>query len=98
MKKITAKELEHKLAAGEDVNIIDVREDKEVAGGKIPGAKHIPLGELEERLDEIDKDQHHYVTCYGGSRGSKASGLLSLKGFDVTNMEDGMSKWEGKTE
>lgn len=98
MKKITAKELEQKLAAGEDVNIIDVREDKEVAGGKIPGAKHIPLGELEERLDEIDKDQHHYVTCYAGSRGSKASGLLFLKGFDVTNMEDGMSKWEGKTE
>lgn len=98
MKQITAKELEHKLAAGEDVSIIDVREDSEVAEGKIPGAKHIPLGKLEERLEEIGKDQHHYVTCHAGGRSSRACEFLSHHGYDVTNMKDGMSSWEGKTE
>ncbi|MCD2138003.1 rhodanese-like domain-containing protein [Salinicoccus halitifaciens] len=98
MKQISAKELEQKLAVGEDLNIIDVREDDEVAEGKIPSAKHIPLGELEERLDEIDKDKHHYVTCHAGGRSSRACGFLSHYGYDVTNMEGGMSSWEGKTE
>jgi rhodanese-related sulfurtransferase len=43
--------------AGHDAVLLDVRQPKEYAGGHQPGAKLIPLGELENRLDELDKDQ-----------------------------------------
>ena len=49
-------ELKRKLDAGETVLMIDVREDDEVVNGSIPGSIHIPLGELEGRMDDIPKD------------------------------------------
>ncbi|WP_366249561.1 rhodanese-like domain-containing protein [Terribacillus aidingensis] len=54
MKKITAANLEKILASGEKINIVDVREDTEVAEGKIPDAKHIALGQLPDRLNELE--------------------------------------------
>lgn len=49
MKSINTDELNQKLDAGDELHIIDVREKDEVATGMIPGARHIPLGELPER-------------------------------------------------
>lgn len=98
MKKIYAKQLEEKLKAGEQLNIIDVREDEEVATGKIPGAKHIPLGQIPERLNELVKDKPYYIVCRSGGRSGQACAFLSAKGYDVTNVEGGMLAWEGETE
>lgn len=98
MKEITAMELEQKLTAGEKVNIIDVREDVEVAMGKIPGAKHIPLGQIPERLDELDKDEHYYMVCRSGGRSGNACEFLTQNGYNVTNMVGGMLDWEGEME
>lgn len=49
-------DLKRQLDAGAEVLLIDVREDHEVADGSIPGAVHIPVGELEERMSDIPKD------------------------------------------
>lgn len=98
MKEITAKELEQKLVAGEKINIIDVREDEEVAMGIIPGAKHIPLGQIPERLDKIDKKEHYYMVCRSGGRSGNACQFLTQYGYNVTNMAGGMLDWEGETE
>ncbi|WP_249871680.1 rhodanese-like domain-containing protein [Oceanobacillus saliphilus] len=98
MKEITAKELEQKLASGKKLNIIDVREDEEVAMGKIPGAKHIPLGQIPERLAEIDKSEHYYMVCRSGGRSGNACEFLIQHGFDVTNMAGGMLVWEREME
>ncbi|WP_186579584.1 rhodanese-like domain-containing protein [Aquibacillus kalidii] len=98
MKEILAKDLEEKLESGESLNIIDVREDEEVAQGIIPGAKHIPLGHVPERLDEIDKSKHYYMVCRSGGRSGRACEFLVEKGYDVTNMLGGMLDWEGKVE
>lgn len=70
MKQITAKEL---IKAGEKVNIIDVRETDEVAKGKITRAKHIPLGEITNRLDELDKNGYYYMVCTKGVRSGSAT-------------------------
>ncbi len=78
--------------------MIDVREDDEVAQGKIPGAKHIPLGEIPERLDEMDKNNHYYMVCRSGGRSSKASKFLQHEGYDVTNVDGGMQAWDGDVE
>lgn len=98
MKEISAKELEKKLTAGEKLNIIDVREDEEVATGKIPGAKHIPLGEVPERLEELDKNEHYYMVCRSGGRSGNACQFLLQQGYNVTNMVGGMLAWEGEAE
>ncbi|HAM80657.1 rhodanese-like domain-containing protein [Ornithinibacillus bavariensis] len=98
MKEITAKELEQKLTAGEKLTIIDVREDDEVATGKIPGAKHIPLGQIPERLGELDKNEHYYMVCRSGGRSSNACEFLIQNGYNVTNMVGGMLAWEGEME
>ena len=98
MKEITAKELEQKLNAGEKLNIVDVREDEEVATGIIPGAKHIPLGQVPERLEELDKKKHYYMVCRSGGRSSNACQFLIQQGYNVTNMVGGMLAWEGETE
>ena len=96
MKEITAEELANKLAANEDVNIIDVREDFEVEEGKIPQAKHIALGEVETRLSELDKGKHYYMVCRSGARSGNACQFLTQQGFDVTNMAGGMIAWPGE--
>lgn len=98
MKEITAKELEQKINNGENVNIIDVREEEEIAFGKIPSARHIPLGQIPERYTELDKNQHYYMVCRSGGRSSNACAFLGEKGYDVTNMAGGMMSWEGEIE
>lgn len=86
------------LKKEEKLHIIDVREHNEVAMGKIPGAKHIPLGEVLTRLDEMDKEKEYIIVCRSGNRSGLASGWLKDKGFKVKNMTGGMNDWESETE
>lgn len=98
MNEITAEALEKKLANGETLSMIDVREDEEVAEGTIPGAVHIPLGQLTERLPEIKKEGHHFIICRSGGRSGQACDILHENGFTVTNMVGGMLEWKGEIE
>lgn len=98
MKQITTKDLAEKVKYNEDVNVIDVREDDEVAKGKIPGARHIRLGEIQDRLDEIDKDKHYYMVCRSGGRSGRASEFLEARDYDVTNVDGGMLEWDEDVE
>ncbi|MFB1098481.1 rhodanese-like domain-containing protein [Terribacillus sp. JSM ZJ617] len=86
------------LAKKEKLRIIDVREHNEVALGKIPGAKHIPLGEILTRLDELDENKEYIMVCRSGNRSGLASEWLTGKGFKVKNMTGGMNDWESETE
>ena len=98
MKEITASELEARLNDGQQVNMIDVRESDEIATGKITGAKHIPLGEVPARLDELDKSQPYTLICRSGGRSGRAAEFLEEEGYDVTNMTGGMLSWQGPIE
>ncbi|GAA0601397.1 rhodanese-like domain-containing protein [Virgibacillus siamensis] len=93
MKEIKTNELAEKVKGGSEVNIIDVREKDEVIQGKVPGAKHIPLGEVPNRFGELDKSQHYYLVCRSGGRSGKACEFLENQGFDVTNVDGGMLAW-----
>lgn len=87
-------ELEKKLAEDENIVIIDVRETAEYAFHHIPNAISIPLGELEERVNELDKDHNIFVICRTGSRSDLACQKLTEKGFKhVYNVVPGMSEW-----
>lgn len=96
IKQILPEELHEQLKNGEKLSIIDVREDDEVAQGMIPGAKHIPLGDLENRLDEINKETEHIMVCRSGGRSTKACQILMNKGYKVKNLVGGMIAWEAK--
>ena len=53
-------------------NLIDVREYPEFAGGRVNGARLIPLGDIDKRYTEIDRDKTTYLICRSGKRGSEA--------------------------
>ncbi|SFA54191.1 Rhodanese-related sulfurtransferase [Parageobacillus thermantarcticus] len=98
MKQLTAKEVEKLLQEGKQLNIIDVREVDEVAAGKIPGAINIPLGLLEFRMNELDKNKEYILVCRSGGRSARAAQLLESHGYNVINMTGGMLDWEGPVE
>jgi rhodanese-related sulfurtransferase len=77
--------------------IIDVREDSEWKEQHIPGAIHIPLGQLPERLTELKqyKDSPVIAQCRSGRRSAQASDVLKSAGFSyVYNMEGGLNAWD----
>ncbi|MEK5333815.1 MULTISPECIES: rhodanese-like domain-containing protein [unclassified Lysinibacillus] len=98
MKSMDTTQLLEQLDANEDLYIIDVREDDEVAQGVIPGAKHIALGTIPERLDEIDRSKPYIIVCKAGGRSANACAYLEAQGFDVTNLEGGMLAYDGELE
>ena len=87
-------ELKHYVETGAP-NLIDVREYPEFAGGRVNGAKLIPLGEIERRYTEIDRDTTAYLICRSGKRGFEAQKkLLSLGFLDVRNVSGGFEAWK----
>lgn len=91
-------ELERKLETEDNIIVLDVRENAEYAFNHIPNAIAIPLGELEIRFNEINKEAEIYVVCRTGSRSDLAAQKLTEKGFTkVMNVLPGMSQWSGKT-
>lgn len=77
--------------------ILDVREEAEYAFGHIPGAKSIPMGELEQRLNELDKEQEIFVICRTGKRSDFTAQKLVNNGFSkIYNVIPGMSSWNGE--
>lgn len=69
--------------------ILDVRTEREFAGGCIEGAVNIPLHELRARLGELDKSKKLYVNCFSGMRSYIACRILSGSGFDCSNLAGG---------
>ncbi|MGF7049580.1 rhodanese-related sulfurtransferase [Paenibacillus sp. DS2015] len=92
-KEITPESLASRLKKGESLLVIDVREPQEWHAGHIAGATHIQLGQLLDRLDELDSAQEMFMVCRSGSRSGLACELLSERGFDVVNMTGGLNEW-----
>jgi glyoxylase-like metal-dependent hydrolase (beta-lactamase superfamily II)/rhodanese-related sulfurtransferase len=75
--------------------VVDVREPWEYAMGHIADARLIPLGQLAQRLNELDPHKPVAVVCQSGSRSQSAAALLGQKGFSkVYNLQYGMSGWQ----
>lgn len=78
----------------QDAQFVDVREPHEVAQGHIPGIVHIPLGQLGQRLDELDRARPIIAVCRSGNRSGVATQLLTAAGFQCENMAGGMLAWQ----
>lgn len=74
--------------------VLDVRYQKEWEAGAIPGAKHIMLGYLPERMQELPRDTPILVQCKSGRRSAVAVSLLRANGFSrVQNLLGGFDEW-----
>src|SRR5271169_67704 len=73
--------------------LLDVREDDEWAAGHVPGATHIPLGQLGARTAELPQDFQIYVICRSGVRSARATQALNGAGWQALNVAGGMQDW-----
>jgi rhodanese-related sulfurtransferase/TusA-related sulfurtransferase len=90
-------QLEEKLASNDTIVVIDVREAAEFVFNHIPNAISIPLGELEDRLNELNKEDEIFVVCRTGNRSDLAAQKLTEEGFKtVINVVPGMGDWTGR--
>jgi len=94
--EITPNQVEEQMEKDDDMIIIDVREDEEVAQGTIEGAKHIALQHIPYSMHNLDKAKHYVLVCRSGGRSNTAAAYLNEHGFKVSNMVGGMLKWEGE--
>jgi rhodanese-related sulfurtransferase len=81
-----------------DAVVLDVRETKELADGKLPNAVHIPLSELDARVGEIASKASRpvIVYCARGQRSRGAGGALAKAGFkDIHHLTGGLAAWRG---
>ena len=90
--EIRVDELESLLAAG-SVLLIDVREADEYAAGHVPGAVHVPLGEVPQRLDAFRGEVPAYVVCRSGARSMRACEYLAQEGIEAVNIAGGTLDW-----
>ena len=84
---------------GGPIALIDVREDDEVARGLIPGAKHVPRGHLESRIEGAvpDRSQHVIIYCASGNRSALAAKTLEQLGYEnVESMTGGYTLWKDR--
>jgi len=99
MKTITVEDLKAKLDAGEQINLLDVREPHEHAAFNI-GGQLFPLGLVQSlQLDEIEhlKNEEVFVYCRSGNRSGQACLMLEPYGFNnVINVVGGMLAWQEK--
>jgi sulfur-carrier protein adenylyltransferase/sulfurtransferase len=100
MPEITATELKARLDNGDDLQIIDVREADEVAIASIPNTIHIPLGQVINRMAEIDPTRETVVHCKMGGRSARAIMALKQSGFtgDLVNLKGGITGWSNEVD
>lgn len=100
IEEISATDLKRRLDAGENIQLIDVRQPEEWAFAKIEGAKLIPLGEIMRRMGEIDENRETVLHCKVGMRSARAVEALQRAGFkgDLKNLKGGITAWSNEVD
>ena len=90
--EITADEANQLVESG--AFLLDVREEDEWEAGHAPAAVHLPMGLLSDRIAEIPTDRTIVCVCRMGGRSGAVATALEEAGFDVHNLDGGMTAWE----
>ena len=98
--EISATDLKKRLDAGDDIQLIDVRQPDENAFARIEGAKLIPLGDVIRRMNEIDENRETVLHCKMGGRSARAVELLQQSGFkgELKNLKGGITAWSNEVD
>ena len=91
-------EIDYILERDKDTTmLIDICSPEEYAAGTINGAINIPLDELRDRLDELDKSKEIIQVCQSGSRSYTAQRILSQNGFNAKYLKGGLETYRNST-
>jgi rhodanese-related sulfurtransferase len=91
IQEVTVDQLADALAAG--ARVIDVRETDEYTDGHVPGAIHIALGTVPDRVDAFAGEPTPYVVCKSGGRSMRACEFLAEQGVTAINVAGGTMAW-----
>jgi rhodanese-related sulfurtransferase len=79
---------------GQEIILLDIREIEELENGMIEGSIHMAMGEVPERMSELDPGAKIIVICRSGARSRKVTQYMMSHGFmDVSNLKEGMNGW-----
>jgi adenylyltransferase/sulfurtransferase len=100
VEEISATDLKRRIEEGDDIQLIDVRQPEEWAFSKIEGAKLIPLGEIMNRMGEIDENRETVIHCKSGMRSAQAVQALQRAGFkgQLKNLKGGITAWSNEVD
>ncbi len=100
IEEISATDLKKRIDAGDDIQLIDVRQPDENAFAKISGARLIPLGEILKRIDEIDPKRETVIHCKMGGRSAKAIEMMQQAGYkgQLKNLKGGITAWSNEVD
>ena len=94
VKEIDASGLKARLDAGEDIALIDIRSDAEIAQGILPSAEHLAMHLIPLRMHDLPKDKDVVLYCRSGARSYHACNFLGQQGIDnVINLQGGIIAW-----
>ena len=93
MKEISFDEF-YQLYQNEQLSLVDVREVEEFEALHLEGARNLPLSQLANTYEQLDKDQLYYVICKSGMRSARACQFLAEQGYEVINVQGGMDALE----
>lgn len=92
--EIDSESLHDRLAAGEDLLLVDIRTPGEVAGGAIPGCLTLPMHLLPLRLTDLPRDRETVLYCRSGARSYQACAWMMQQGYPrVLNLRGGIIAW-----
>ncbi|MDR3687940.1 MAG: rhodanese-like domain-containing protein [Fimbriimonas sp.] len=87
-------ELQAELQGPNPPTVIDVREAHELEIASLKGAIHIPLGQVPEKVGDLNKDGNYVIMCRGGTRSAQAATYMLQQGFThVRNLTSGINGW-----
>jgi len=92
--EVSGRQVKQQLDSGRPVVLLDVREPEELRLARLPGALHIPMGEVAGRLHELDPDAEIVVFCHHGMRSASVAQFLAQRDFaHVANLVGGIDAW-----
>lgn len=95
--EISVQELQQKIQNGDHFTLIDVREESEVAVGKIEQSIHIAMSEFQQRVSELDKNEEYVIQCRSGKRSRNVLEFMRQCGYkNLYNLTGGITAWSNE--
>jgi rhodanese-related sulfurtransferase len=94
IREIASPELKARIEAGDNVEIVDIRSDAEIAQGILPSAQHLPMHLIPLKMNDLPKDRDVILYCRSGARSYQACAYLAQQGVaNVFNLRGGIIDW-----
>ena len=94
VRQVSPAEVQRQLDSDRPPVLLDVREPEELLLARLPGAVHIPMGEVPGRLHDLDPDAEIVVFCHHGIRSAQVAQFLAQRDFaHVANLAGGIDAW-----